>query len=871
MNAIDQLRPQHHIAHTHVAHKAAPAQTSGGAAASSDSSQLSGASPYGNSYEGVVTVKPEVWSKIRGLNEPGAARNDHLAGILHNLGFSESEIYGKAPNGQKLLDWIAKTNGLRHPDLIHPSDSLVLPSHLKPQQLEAQLQQAGQKTNDPALQKEIESLKQQVQSPQKETEGNGSSAAVLDRPVLTNTRLIQNPQIKAGGDGIATSQVNANTIADSDITQRPNVTAGRNGNAAAGVTAATIVNTPVAQQPTVKADQDGQATAQVQANTVVDSPIQQAPTVEAGANAAAQAQVQADTVVKSPVTQASQANGQNAVATAEVEANTVTQSPIEQGPRATAEQNGLAASDVKATTLDQSPVNQAPVASSDERAGAAASIQAQTVTQSPITQAPVAAAGVDADAAAQVKADTVDQTAVQQTATATAPAAQASADAHIGQTTGPVTVAQNATAANGKATTSVAIGQNQGDLGISSQANGANTDQRVAVGTNNGNLDVNLEATPTQNGVQDVALGTTSTPMKIQETLNGNQAQTGKQTVSAQNPTDPNPYWDRPRDRFAPGQAELNVSGVESSKQSVTGMQSTIIRSDNNGKDANLSSDSPDARYEVSTSPKVNIEHKGHSGLVEVDAQGTQSVNFSDEGAGPTHQGSRNRLDLTMAAPEVRIGATTAEKLVAHTRGTDGDDHHEIMLPTRDANPTVISDLGAGNDKLTLAGNSNGATTLVTKTEGSLDVNLNLPNARGNTETILDLGKARLTGELDTGATAANNTVRIHTDGAAHHAAITGAGNPSDLLVIDADASGKLPKVVYREASSGFLGWGSHSEEAVSPDGWKAENGVIHASGFSRILLRQGDKIVGSYGDVGNVESFEAARARVEATQLPLG
>ena len=80
--------------------------------------------PYANHNATAVEVTP--WDGT------GGQPNDHIEGILLNQGYTVDEIYAPDENGQTLVDQVAGANELDDPNIIHPGQSLVVPTTAPP-------------------------------------------------------------------------------------------------------------------------------------------------------------------------------------------------------------------------------------------------------------------------------------------------------------------------------------------------------------------------------------------------------------------------------------------------------------------------------------------------------------------------------------------------------------------------------------------------------------------------------------------------------------------------------------------------------------------------------------------------------------------
>lgn len=80
--------------------------------------------PYANHNATAVEVTP--WDGT------GGQPNDHIEGILLNQGYTVDEIYAPDENGQTLVDQVAGANELGDPNIIHPGQSLVVPTTAPP-------------------------------------------------------------------------------------------------------------------------------------------------------------------------------------------------------------------------------------------------------------------------------------------------------------------------------------------------------------------------------------------------------------------------------------------------------------------------------------------------------------------------------------------------------------------------------------------------------------------------------------------------------------------------------------------------------------------------------------------------------------------
>lgn len=80
--------------------------------------------PYPTENATAVDVTP--WDGVDG--QP----NDHIEGILRNQGYTVEEIYAPNENGQTLVDQVAGANELEDPNVIHPGQTLVVPTTAPP-------------------------------------------------------------------------------------------------------------------------------------------------------------------------------------------------------------------------------------------------------------------------------------------------------------------------------------------------------------------------------------------------------------------------------------------------------------------------------------------------------------------------------------------------------------------------------------------------------------------------------------------------------------------------------------------------------------------------------------------------------------------
>ena len=85
--------------------------------------------PFEHQNATEVTVTP--WDGVNG--QP----NDSIVGILRNQGYTDEQIWAADESGQNLVNQVAAANDLDDPNIIHPDQSLIVPTTLAPTPEEA--------------------------------------------------------------------------------------------------------------------------------------------------------------------------------------------------------------------------------------------------------------------------------------------------------------------------------------------------------------------------------------------------------------------------------------------------------------------------------------------------------------------------------------------------------------------------------------------------------------------------------------------------------------------------------------------------------------------------------------------------------------
>lgn len=200
--------------------EAAPAKAAkDGVALSSESGDAAKTNPYEGVSENSSSVTVDGWKK---------GKNDSVEGILRNQGYSLKDIYNKDKDGKTLIDRVAETNGLKNPNVIHPGQSLQVPTREKSESLSSKDLKPGEEQSSQVGNKEAGVTADSTMS--KDDKGNNKLDVGISNKENPDAGLSTTTTTPADG------RIDSNSRATEKGTETNTVAMNGNGSAVTGET-----------------------------------------------------------------------------------------------------------------------------------------------------------------------------------------------------------------------------------------------------------------------------------------------------------------------------------------------------------------------------------------------------------------------------------------------------------------------------------------------------------------------------------------------------------------------------------------------------------------------------------------------------------
>lgn len=533
------------------------------------------------------------------------------------------------------------------------------------------------------------------------------------------------------------------------------------------------------------------------------------------------------------VEQTDYAEGDGAVAETKVEADKIKDSKISQQPEAKGD-GAQAKAEVKADEIVGSVIDQMPKVEGED-AKADAGVKAGTIDDSVVRQSPVAL-GDGAQAAAEVKADVIDNSVIKQDAKAEGEDAKAKAEVKAGEISGSDVDSKAAAKGDGAEADAAIVAGQVKDSTLDAEAIASGDDAKakaeVVAGTADEDTKAVVKALADGDGSQADALANLGAGR-----LPGDQA--GSADVLA----------------AADGDSHAASFGAEDAK---------VVAASDNGKAA-VEVDAGNADV-LATGKDVSVAFEGIHNQTKFDVASDGLVDLHDKGLtdqlgpfAPMYSG--NAIKGNAEGRDLSLKSMASDSVDVAFTGLEGDNKVEASLPGNGA-AKLDAALGDGNDFASALRRDDNQNVFLSKTEGNLVVDTHAVEGtyQDSTGTFIDAGNATVSGTLR-GGTYGSDDLTMLKGGNYNGLRVEGGQGDNDTLVLDVAKGDVVPAIVTREAWGGVFGLGAHGTEGVVPEGWKEGDAAIYADGVENILVRQDGKIIGSYGNVDGIASFEDAVA----------
>ena len=670
---------------------------------------------------------------------------------------------------------------------------------------------------------------------------DASGQSMMERVAEVNG--LQNPDLINPEQSLTLPSRHAPAEATAEATAEGNTAEAVTADAVAEVTADKIENSEAVATATAQATNHGEGAAEASAEARVE--VQEAVNSELEARAEATAQANegpAEAVANSEL-EVGRMEGSTGEAAATAEAASV------EGPA-----EAIAAADVKVEEAVESELTAASSAQAVSAEGpavaeASSEIEVAKAVDSTLTAESVAAADTlspvapeEAQAVAAVEAERVETSTLVTEAVAVTPEAAAVAE------------------------TKMEVEQAEG-VSLEDQAavtpEGPSVSQEGVVLDNQGALDVAMDARLEGEGsVSDQSFEMAGEgPARVEMSSDAEEA-----AQSAHNYENEGTPFTGPQ--YAPAdtsESRLVSEGAEFSDQQSAGFANSHLEA-NGAELGTMGSDAQNATYEGQGNGRVVGYHTGQNGNVNLGVE-ADNIYFKDGAATGMgmHQPTGNEFGGTVTGSDVKLDLANSADYDGRIQGTDGDDRHEVILPsegTGNGNNLAV-DQGAGNDFLVTSGGTGDIS--LSKESGTMNLAVDAGRGEG-TEVALDAGSAAVKGDLDL-RDVENAIVQLQTDGAAHDAIFRGGDGDSDTLVVRVDGDAAAPKVVLGDRPGLFGNLFGGPEEVASGT---ASEGSIYAPGFENVVIMRDGVAEALHGEVPqDLAGFEEMQARIaEATAL---
>ena len=703
---------------------------------------------------------------------------------------------------------------------------------------------------------------------------DGSGQSMMERVAEVNG--LQNPDLINPEQSLTLPTRHAPAEASAEAAAEGNTPEAVTADAVAEVTADKIENSEAVATATAEATNHGEGAAEASADARVE--VQEAVNSELEARAEATAQANqgpAEAVANSELeagrmegssgeavstAEAVSAEGPaEAVAAAEMNVEEAVESQLEasstaeavsgQGPAEAVAASELNVTEAVESELTASAAAEALSAEGPAVAEASSEIEVAEAVDSTLTAESVAAAETlspvapeEAQAVAAIEAEQVESSTLATEAVAVTPEAAAVAET--------------------KMEAEQAEGVSLEDVAAVTPA-GPSVSQEGIVLENQGELDVEMDAHLEGEGsVPDQSFEMAGDgPAKVEMSSDAEEA--AQSAVNYEN--EGTPFTGPQYDPADPSESRLVSEGAEFSDQQSAGFANSHLEA-NGAELGTMGSDAQNATYEGQGNGRVVGYHTGQNGNVNL---GVEAGNVYFKDGAPTgmgmHQPTGNEFGGTVTGSDVKLDLANSADYDGRLQGTEGDDRHEVILPsegTGNGNNLAV-DQGAGNDFLV----TSGGTGDISLSKNSGTMNLAVDAGRGEgTEVALDAGTAAVKGDLDL-REVENAIVQLQTDGAAHDAIFRGGDGDSDTLVVRVDGDAAAPKVVLGDRPGLFGNLFGGPDEVASGT---ASEGNIYAPGFENVVIMRDGVAEALHGELPqDLAGFEEVQARIaEATAL---
>ena len=670
---------------------------------------------------------------------------------------------------------------------------------------------------------------------------DASGQSMMERVAEVNG--LQNPDLINPEQSLTLPSRHAPAEATAEATAEGNTAEAVTADAVAEVTADKIENSEAVATATAQATNHGEGAAEASAEARVE--VQEAVNSELEARAEATAQANegpAEAVANSEL-EVGRMEGSTGEAAATAEAASV------EGPA-----EAIAAADVKVEEAVESELTAASSAQAVSAEGpavaeASSEIEVAKAVDSTLTAESVAAADTlspvapeEAQAVAAVEAERVETSTLVTEAVAVTPEAAAVAE------------------------TKMEVEQAEG-VSLEDQAavtpEGPSVSQEGVVLDNQGALDVAMDARLEGEGsVSDQSFEMAGEgPARVEMSSDAEEAAQSAHNYENEGTPFTGPQYD-PADT---SESRLVSEGAEFSDQQSAGFANSHLEA-NGAELGTMGSDAQNATYEGQGNGRVVGYHTGQNGNVNLGVE-ADNIYFKDGAATGMgmHQPTGNEFGGTVTGSDVKLDLANSADYDGRIQGTDGDDRHEVILPsegTGNGNNLAV-DQGAGNDFLVTSGGTGDIS--LSKESGTMNLAVDAGRGEG-TEVALDAGSAAVKGDLDL-RDVENAIVQLQTDGAAHDAIFRGGDGDSDTLVVRVDGDAAAPKVVLGDRPGLFGNLFGGPEEVASGT---ASEGSIYAPGFENVVIMRDGVAEALHGEVPqDLAGFEEMQARIaEATAL---
>ncbi len=299
------------------------------------------------------------------------------------------------------------------------------------------------------------------------------------------------------------------------------------------------------------------------------------------------------------------------------------------------------------------------------------------------------------------------------------------------------------------------------------------------------------------------------------------------------------------------GRAEVSAAGADGAHAEATGVEHASVAANGGAGNADVVVDAKTSETAVTGEGDGTVVNQGRDSKGSFDIDVAGDARILDEGNDPTMSGTStgNSIEASARGEDLEVRTSDSKSVDIAFEGREGDNFVRGNLPQGGESSRVDLGLGDGNDRVEMQRGANDDTMIISKTDGELDLNLHTGvgmDDNGSQTTLVDGGNAKISGSI--GGSEGDDTVMIQ-GGDFGDLKVSGGTGGNDQLVIDLPEGAAIPAIVTKEADSGWFGWGATEAEGILPEGYKEGDQAISANGFENIVIRQGGKVVGQYGE----------------------